>query len=192
MLFGSSLDDAFTNRYPTIENFENNSNSNSNSNSQDMYKLMNDTFPNQDNNSQDESYASFNSKPNDSTKIEPPTLEPPTVEPPKIEPPKVEPPKVEPPKVEPPKVEEPTVEEPKVEEPKVNNELNKKIEQLEDSIKVINKKLNKLFDYVEHNNKINFLGKNIHDILLFIIFGIFVILLIEVMFSVFKMKLNKL
>jgi hypothetical protein len=99
----------------------------------------------------------------------------------------VEEPKVEAPKVEAPKVEAPS--------PKVNNELNKlngKIEQLEDSIKVINKKLNKLFDYVENNNKVNFMGKNIHDILLFIIFGIFVILLIEVMFNVFKMKLNKL
>ncbi len=169
MLFGSSLDDAFTNRYPTIEKFDNYSNpdpdpisnNNSNNNSQDMYKLINDTFPSQENNNHDESYASFNS---DSSKVEAPQVEAPQVE-------------------------------SKVEAPKVNkevNKLNRKIEQLEESINVINKKLNKLFDYVEKNNKVNFMGKNIHDILLFIIFGIFVILLIEVMFNVFKMKLNKL
>ena len=70
--------------------------------------------------------------------------------------------------------------------------LNRKINQLEETIKVINKQLNKLFMSVENNNKVNFMCKNIHDILLFIIFGVFVILLIEIMFNVFKMKIGKL
>ena len=74
----------------------------------------------------------------------------------------------------------------------INKKLNMKIKKLEEQIKVLNKRVNKLFEFMNDKYNNNCVGKNIHDILLFIIFGIFIILLIEVMFNIFKMKFKNL
>ena len=68
----------------------------------------------------------------------------------------------------------------------INEEIFKHIKSLED----------KIVELIEQNKngggrQVDLFGKNIHDILLFIILGIFVLLVLDSIFRILKMKLNK-
>lgn len=79
-----------------------------------------------------------------------------------------------------------------------------------DNLSTINDRINNLLNTIEQQHKnneiqrqqfqndqlnqlqsVDLFGRNIHDILLFIIFGIFVILLLEGIFNLVKIKLGK-
>ena len=68
----------------------------------------------------------------------------------------------------------------------INEALNKKISSLEN-------KINELLQHVKNNkgSNVDFFGKNIHDILLFVILGIFMLLVLDSIFRIMKMKINK-
>ena len=68
----------------------------------------------------------------------------------------------------------------------INEEIFKHIKSLE----------NKIVELIEQNKnggvrQVDLFGKNIHDILLFIILGIFILLVLDSIFRILKMKLNK-
>ena len=63
---------------------------------------------------------------------------------------------------------------------------------IEEQISRLSLRLDSLTELINNNqgNKVDLFGKNIHDILLFIIFGVFIILLMDVMYKLMKLKLK--
>lgn len=68
----------------------------------------------------------------------------------------------------------------------INESLHKKIISLEN-------KINELLQHIKNDNKksVDLFGKNIHDILLFVILGIFMLLVLDAIYRIIKMKVNK-
>ena len=68
----------------------------------------------------------------------------------------------------------------------INESLHKKIISLEN-------KINELLQHIKNDNKksVDLFGKNIHDILPLVILGIFMLLVLDAIYRIIKMKVNK-
>ena len=91
--------------------------------------------------------------------------------------------------------EQPTVIEDKIEktvQPDISQTQNRINQELNNQIKSLEEKINTLINYVKKDKgqALDFFGKNIHDILLFIILGIFILLVLDAVFRIVKMKKN--
>ena len=74
----------------------------------------------------------------------------------------------------------------------INNNVGHINKNVNSEINSINKKIDYILKKLEKNNKVDFFNKNIHDIILFIIFGLFLILILDGMYKIILLKINKL
>lgn len=91
--------------------------------------------------------------------------------------------------------EKPTIIEDKIEktvQPDISQKQNRINQELHNQIKSLEDKINTLINHVKKDKgqSMDFFGKNIHDILLFIILGIFILLVLDAVFRIVKMKKN--
>jgi hypothetical protein len=74
---------------------------------------------------------------------------------------------------------------------KMNQDLRSEIDRLNRKIDSLIKNQATMFASARNNSTTDFFNKNIHDILLFMIFGLFTMLVFDAFFKVIKMKLLK-
>ena len=77
-------------------------------------------------------------------------------------------------------------------ETKLDSNVNKINSNLRSEIDLINKKIDNILKRLEkQNTNVDFFNKNIHDIILFVIFGLFIILVLDGMYKLLMFKLSK-
>lgn len=74
---------------------------------------------------------------------------------------------------------------------KMNQELREEIDRLNRKIDSLIRNQSNLFSAANNSKNGDFFNKNIHDILLFMIFGLFTMLIFDAFFKVIKMKMLK-
>lgn len=76
--------------------------------------------------------------------------------------------------------------------PEISDKQNSVNEELYNKLKSLEEKMNSIIEHVKKDKgqSIDFFGKNIHDVLLFIILGIFILLVLDAVFRIVKMKKN--
>jgi len=72
-----------------------------------------------------------------------------------------------------------------------SNNTNNNNKNYKKEIALINKKIDAIIKKLDKTENIDFFNKNIHDIILFIIFGLFLILVLDGMYKIILLKINK-